>query len=204
MSSDGMQRPENGCSPTDNLKTQKTLKSLVIPDNDPLKIKLKISKRDIEEPVSNRKDISVEYKGAKTHRNSVPGQLEIKNGEESSKAEMVAAEEKLLKINNIGEPKMKLRSKKETESETEFKKDENEEPAEEKKKRKESWYDKDLERPKKRGKMSKTTGDENSDKGEEIVRRRTRRNEDAIVSEKPMEIIEVSFTASKVKVSNHL
>ncbi|KAK6633247.1 hypothetical protein RUM44_003848 [Polyplax serrata] len=183
MSSNGVLKAENDRrmtgSSTDNSRTKKTLKSLVIPDSDPLKIKLKISKRHIEEPSGNGRETPVEYKRVKYQSFSLT-KLDVQNGEDSLKEDTAIPEGVGLKLNKVTEPKMKLRSKREEEY------DLDEEGTEDILKRKDILNEK--EKYKKSRKSSRGIDDESPEKMDE--RRRCRRNEDVSAIEKSMEPID--------------
>lgn len=108
--------PENGSTIDENEK--KSLRSAVITENDPLKIKLKISKRDIE-PIKSKKEN--EGKSPRRQRNSIAGKSDLKNGDE--KLPEVETEEKINE--DSVEKKRKLRSKKESEESSDSARDEN-------------------------------------------------------------------------------
>lgn len=174
--SEGLSTSDSG-----DVKPRKSLRSAVITDNDPLKIKLKISKRDIVEPSKTKKDSDGEAKHARNLRNSLGAKPEVRNSEEKLGEEMMKED----KMNeNSMEKKMKLRPRKETEDEMEGRKDDAEEMTEEKKKPHRTTEEfasdsNDADKPpKKRGRPCKAPNEEGEEKESKRRSRRIEGNEE--------------------------
>lgn len=169
----------------------KNFNSIGSSENESLKIKLRISKKNIVEHIDQESEKPFEKKELKSVLRILPSK-KTHNGEETSAENQDSIERKEIKIENFVEPKMKLRSKRELIEE------ENEESGCMKKKSKDFSIDRDLEKPRKRLKTAKALGEDFFEKIEGGGRRRPKKNEETLNS-KSVETSEVSFIFKNFK-----
>ncbi|KAL0281647.1 UNVERIFIED_CONTAM: hypothetical protein PYX00_002572 [Menopon gallinae] len=144
---------------SDDPKARKSLRSAVITETDPLKIKLKISKKDAAEPAKCKREGSAEMKMNRSQRNS--GLVKFDDGRMQEKSEQECK-------GNVDETKMKLRSKREADDDFEQKREDSSEGTDENREKVNRLTDENtresndfMDRPlKKRGRPSKAHTEE--------------------------------------------